>query len=567
MILMHTRPSRAALVALAAAVGAASTSTVLADQYDAPSSYYSSINGQTGLTLKSALHDIIDSHSTVSYDNARIALQVLDADLTQPDHMILIYTNQSLNLATITGGTIPGWDNGVTWNREHTWPRSRQINGSGSTDTGPDNSDLHLLRPAGSADNGDRGTLNFGGAGTVAGPTGGYYFPGNAHKGDVARGAFYGAVRYDDSDANTDDMELVNGNPAIRLAQMGDLQSLLRYHYEDTPDTWERRRNDLIHRPDNWGTTRAVARGSGGTATYTQGNRNPFIDHPEWVWSVFGDNANDSRLSVATPDASGASSASINFTPVIVGAAVGNLSQAITLSKGGDDPTYFEVTTAGLATSSVTGRNNAFSYGAASRQLMVGLSGVDTLTPGLRTGSVVVNNLDITNSGGGTGSLDGNDTVSLALSVLAHSNASFASGIDDNTLNLDLGNVTVGLESSLSFEIFNLVSAAGFTAGLDIDAISAVGDVGVLSTDLAMLSGLDAGTSAGFNATFAPVAPGNFTAVYSIVVSDEDLAGAIGGTELTLTLTGTGVFIPEPATAMVMAWGLIPLMRRRRRAM
>jgi hypothetical protein len=48
---------------------------------------------------------------------------------------------------------------------------------------------------------------------------------------------------------------------------MGDLSVLLQWHLEDLPDPQERMRNDVV--------------GS------FQTNRNPFIDHPEWVECVF----------------------------------------------------------------------------------------------------------------------------------------------------------------------------------------------------------------------------------------------------------------------------------------
>ncbi|MEO0530193.1 MAG: endonuclease, partial [Planctomycetota bacterium] len=108
-----------------------------AGPFDAPAGYYSTATG-TGTTLKSQLHDIIDDHTIRSYGDARTILQDTDADPDNPGRMLLVYDRTSLDVAAINpGGSIPGWDSGNSWNREHTWPRSRGVNSSG-----PDNSDL-----------------------------------------------------------------------------------------------------------------------------------------------------------------------------------------------------------------------------------------------------------------------------------------------------------------------------------------------------------------------------------------------------------------------------------------
>ena len=54
---------------------------------------------------------------------------------------------------------IPGWDNGETWNREHSWPQNRGVDST----SGPDGSDLFHLIPSKESDNSTRGDLNFGG--------------------------------------------------------------------------------------------------------------------------------------------------------------------------------------------------------------------------------------------------------------------------------------------------------------------------------------------------------------------------------------------------------------------
>ena len=51
--------------------------------------------------------------------------------------------------------------------------------------------------------------------------------------------------------------------------RLGRLTVLLQWHRADPPDAFEKRRNDVIF--ERW-----------------QHNRNPFIDHPEWVGSIWG---------------------------------------------------------------------------------------------------------------------------------------------------------------------------------------------------------------------------------------------------------------------------------------
>jgi len=97
-------------------------------------------------------------------------------------------------------------------------------------------------------------------------------------KGDVARMLLYMAVRYEGTDTGYN-LEMQDSIPTAG-SYYGKLSTLLQWHLEDPPDSWERRRNDRIQE--------------------RQGNRNPFIDHPEYVsnlwvpwvnWAVLADNS------------------------------------------------------------------------------------------------------------------------------------------------------------------------------------------------------------------------------------------------------------------------------------
>ncbi len=495
-----------------------------AGPYDAPAGYYNSATG-TGATLKGQLHDIIDNHTVYSYDAARSILQYTDQDPNNPDHMLLVYNRFSLDVSSINpGGSIPGWDGGASWNREHTWPRSRGIGTSGA-----DNSDLHNLRPSNPSINSSRSNKSFGGAygaqsyGAVTDFGFAMWYPGDADAGMIARQEFYMATRYDGSDPSTTDLELYDGDPNPAINGLGTLNRMLEWHYQAVPDDFELRRNHVID-------------------TSYQHNRNPFVDRPEYVWSVFKDQVNDSQLYVGgAPAADGSSSTDVNLGQVIVGAGVPS-AQNVTLNRNGMDGTYYEVTPSGDATSSVEGRYNAFAInttGTDSASLSVGLD-TDTATAGARTGTVSIDNLDVTtNFGLGHGSQDGNDTIHVSLDVLDHAEPSFSALSDLDSLVYDFGAVDQGAAFPVfEFDIYNLLSTADYTAGLDLDSILAIGDTSAFTTDLVTFADLDAGTSSTFSAMFDTSTRGEFSASYSLSFSDEDLPGASLLGDLTLTLMG-----------------------------
>jgi endonuclease I len=333
-----------------------------------------------------------------TYDQLRQALPITDADPAVPGNLILAY-----NGASVSGA----WDGGATWNREHRWPDSIGLNGSG-----PDYSDMHHLTPCDDVINSTRGNDPFGTAASSGpyGPTGSYWYPGDTDRptypdfgndtGDVARAMMYMAVRYDGQENGTVDLELKNGVNGTN--QLGDLAALLAWHYRDAPSTFERRRNQRIFsNTDN--------------PSYYQGNRNPFVDHPEYAWSIFGDGANDSKLYVgSTVPGNGTSTTTVDFGTVAVGAPL-PAARTVTLTKAGSDPTYFGVTVSGLATCTQVGRNNPFNNG--TRTLTVGFATGTTDSAGTKTGTVVVDNLDLSNQGTGTGALDGNDVITLTITV------------------------------------------------------------------------------------------------------------------------------------------------------
>ena len=497
-----------------------------ADAYDPPPTYYGTAIG-TGPTLKGQLHSIIKGHTSLSYNSARTNLQTLDADPNYPGHMLSVYDRTSINVAAINpGGSIPGWDAGVTWNREHTWPQSRGI----TSTSPPDGTDLFELRPSSSSTNGSRSNLNYGGAfgqsfGRVIDNGVTVWYPGDADAGMIAREEFYMAVRYDGTESGTTDLELAAGNPASGARLLGDLNRLIEWNYAVPPDDFERRRNQLIY------------------SDY-QHNRDPFTDHPEWVWSVFVDQMNDSQITIdgATVDTEGGATMNVDLGRVYVGGAEPE-SQLFSLGKLGNDGTYFGVSTSGDATSSLLGRYNAFrSATADSRTIEVGLN-ASTATAGVKTGTVTIDNLDVTSEGGaGNGGNDGDDVFNLSLEVVDHPVASFSLNLPISSTTINLGTIPLGQQASYTSRFTNLAAngVPNFVADLDLDSVVGSGDTDVLFTDLATFTGLAQGDLAVFDAYFSPTSVGGFSAVYTLNLSDEDLPGEQFQT-LTINLIGEAV--------------------------
>jgi endonuclease I len=540
-ICIRIRASVLALVTLLAGL----QSLQAADVYEPPTTYYSSITNQTGSALQTQLRTIISTMTARNYGAAQTTASVTDADPNSPGNIILIYNRASVSST---------WDSGATWNREHIWPVSRLGVGDPSNSTTNISTDQFNLRPSNPSINSSRGNKPFGNDSTTGGhgSQGANYYPGDADAGDVARAQFYMATRYSQ-------LTLTDATPSG--TQMGDLSSLINYHFKDVPDAFERRRNHAIY-------GLAGENSPAINNSLRQQNRNPFVDHPEYAWSVFVDQQNDSQLTIAggTPTGGGGSTRDVNLGSVLVGAAV-PAAQSFTLNKAGLDGTYYDVTAAGSATTNATGRFNAFANGVAgTRSLNVGLA-TNTAAAGLRSGTVTVDNLDITTqAGAGMGANDANDVFNVSLSVLDHANASFAGGSDLNALTLDFGTLALGSGTQfLPFDVFNLMATAGFTAPLDLLSFVGSGDTSVLGSSLSPLNNLAAGASQGFLASFSTSNPGVFAASYQLSLSDDTaLAGAIGGQSLTLNLLGNVAAVPEPSTLALLTSAMLMAFSRRR---
>ncbi len=255
-------------------------------QPNIPQDYYQEANGKSSDNLKEALHQIISNHSVFPYTSSSTdtwdILQLSDQDPENHENMILVYTGRSQDKGYRDGsGNYSQYENGNgtqsnSWNREHVWPKSH---GFPNED---DNAytDVHNLKPSDRSVNSSRGTkdYDYGGSqhseATECLTDSDSWEPSDSVKGDIARILFYMVVRYDpgyDHNNNPFDLELVdyttpNNNDPI----LGKLSSLIQWHYDDPVDDFEINRNEIIYG--------------------FQENRNPFIDHPNLVGFLWGEN-------------------------------------------------------------------------------------------------------------------------------------------------------------------------------------------------------------------------------------------------------------------------------------
>ncbi|MFN2261872.1 MAG: endonuclease [Psychroflexus sp.] len=235
--------------------------------------YYDSLDGLSGEALRQAIQDVIAEEGVVKIHTYTDIIDILNEADESPENsneIWLVYREESrAKYLYQTGSTGTGF-----WNREHVYPRSRggffSIEDDGMA-TGIDNwwntnadstrhanSDAHGLRAADANENSSRGNKHFG---DYVGPDGNE----GSFKGDVARAAFYLAVRFND-------LSVVDGFPEVE-GQLGDLATLLTWHDDDAADDYEMRRNNIVY---EW-----------------QNNRNPFIDYPELVSYIWGENAGE----------------------------------------------------------------------------------------------------------------------------------------------------------------------------------------------------------------------------------------------------------------------------------
>ena len=281
-------------------------SVQLLAQTGTPSGYYASANGLYGNDLKTALHNIIDDHTTFRYTSyfwtdTWDILKETDRDPNNPDNVILIYTGESVDADQ-------EFNFGFGWTREHVWAKSR---GDFGTDRGA-GTDVHALRPLGIWTNYDRRNRWFNVCDIPSDEFGNYtcsnewsFEPRDEVKGDVARMLFYMAVRYEGGYGEPD-LELIDYIPADNSTDdpvHAKLCTMMQWHLNDPVDASEIYRNNIIY-------------------NQYQGNRNPFIDNPDFAFDIWDAScsanvtfdATNERQNIVEKDKMLLENSAVNFT-------------------------------------------------------------------------------------------------------------------------------------------------------------------------------------------------------------------------------------------------------------
>ena len=274
--------------------------------------YYAALDtSSNGATFRSKLSDLITKTHTklTSYDGLRDVFKTSDADPNKSGNIIWFYSGTSVAFNGKFGST----------NREHVWPKKggTAFDGDKERNVG---SDAHHLRPAEQNLNSDRGSKQFGEVPTIAsnivpqaGSTsydnlcylqGNYFYPGKGYRGATARILMYVETRWGDNY----NLNFVIG--AGDCKTIGDIETLMKWHYQEPPTAEEIRRNEAVFK--------------------IQGNRNPFIDHPEFATKIYcydGKSYNSSLQAVAekydTYTTGGADIESISLSPATTTLSVG----------------------------------------------------------------------------------------------------------------------------------------------------------------------------------------------------------------------------------------------------
>jgi len=269
------------------------------DKYESPlNSYYQTADLLAGYELKSALHSILkNNYVTADFDDLWGFFSVNSLD-TRYEKDSSILDRYSEKPATVDSYSFTAIDQqcgdslaeGDCYEREHSVP-SNWFDGDA-----PMNSDVHHIFPVDGAVKAARGELPYGevdsrfvsftssngskvGAGHLElGYTQPVFEPIDEFKGDFARAYFYIATRYEDVIAKDDWHRNTKETTAALVEESSDqvyqswlITMLLKWHESDPVSAEEISRNDA--------------------AEIFQGNRNPFIDHPDfakYIWTHEG---------------------------------------------------------------------------------------------------------------------------------------------------------------------------------------------------------------------------------------------------------------------------------------
>ena len=254
-----------------------------------PPGYYNAATGLTCTQLKTALFNIISAnYNQLSYTpGVWDAYQTTDMHRNDANTADIIWDMYSDNPAgaepyvySFGTGQCGNYNSEADcYNREHSFPKSW------FNDAYPMYSDINHLFPTDGYVNNKRGNQPYGevssptwtslngsklGPNTFGGFVGVVFEPRNEYKGDFARGQLYMVTRYESQVAgwvgNGNANDILSGNSYPALDQWY-INMLYKWHVQDPVSQKEIDRNNAVYA--------------------LQGNRNPFIDHPEYVYEVW----------------------------------------------------------------------------------------------------------------------------------------------------------------------------------------------------------------------------------------------------------------------------------------
>ncbi len=246
-----------------------------------PTGYYSQTNGLTGFPLKTKLAEIVtNGHQDRNYNWTVFATADRDKYYENDNSVMDVYSENPTGTDpynyTIVSDQCGNYNQeGVCYNREHSIPKST------FDDAAPMHNDYHHLLATDGYVNGRRGNWPFGEVGTTTwiskngsklgtsklnGYSGTVFEPINEFKGDFARIYFYFATRYENQ-IQSFNFDMYDGSKTKVFAEPF-LNMLLRWHQQDPVSQKEIDRNNAVY---NY-----------------QKNRNPYVDHPEYIAQIWG---------------------------------------------------------------------------------------------------------------------------------------------------------------------------------------------------------------------------------------------------------------------------------------
>ncbi len=447
------------------------------------------------------------------------------------------YGTQISSFYTFTSAT--------SWNREHVWPNSHGGGSKGDAGSPYPDADIHMPRPTVPAENSSRGNSFF-----VEGMnhssngwdpyTAGYSAE---SRGEAARITFYctlvnSKLILAPNNTTPSGTDTVTGQSFGSGHTMGNLETLIKWNINYPVSDREKNRNE--------------------GAEYLQGNRNPFIDHPEYACKIWGNVNNtiksmcsnasyptaghtagirvDDGYNIATSNTTAYTlkvGDTVNFLPFVDGAYNASVSWSLT-DYSVTSSTYYS---RGSYTNGVT--IEGLSEGVSTLTLTYSYDDNGTAKTAIAQVIITVNS---TGGGSGEGGGDASDvdnektatyTVSSTSAVTSSGTVPSGSSASYSQTYSTKGQITSGKNAILTLSGYDGKVITGITLNMKSNGSSGGGSFTAVagSTNLA-------NTSGGFNSWYDNDSYGtSYRDVHVSLTNDTHITGT--GENITLTITGS----------------------------